>query len=147
MVATIAGNPARFRARVWQWLQDFSMKEKHKESRNMVFAKLWCEHGCPEKMTIHVKSTGETITLIDGLPVTDNAEKNPSLMRFCKAQKPNLMVRQPVTDNRVCEACKNGFHSLREDAKYCSPRCRQKAKREQEAECQRREREHLLAAS
>jgi hypothetical protein len=40
-----------------------------KDSRMTVLANLWMQHGCPEKMTIHVKKTGETITLIDGMPL------------------------------------------------------------------------------
>ena len=112
-----------------------------------IFANLWMKHGCPERMVIHVKSTKETITLIDGLPVCDNAENNPSLMRFSKAQKRESMVGQPVRDNRTCETCKKGFYSIREDAKYCSQRCQKRAKREQDAQQRRAERERMLAAS
>lgn len=112
-----------------------------------MFKNLWCKHGCPEKMTIHVKSTGETITLINGLPVRDEALKNPVLMRFATSQNPKARVTQPVRDNRVCLACQKGFYSKREDAKYCSARCQKRVRREQEALRIRAERERLLAAS
>ena len=62
-------------------------------SRMTALANIWMKYGCPEKMTIHIRSTGETITLIDGLPVRDNAENNPLLMRSCKAQ--NQVVATP----------------------------------------------------
>ena len=41
-------------------------------------ANQWCRHGCPEKMTIHVKSTGETIILRDGLPVVGSPLEAPA---------------------------------------------------------------------
>ncbi len=104
------------------------------------------KYGSPEKMTIHVRSTGETITLIDGLPVTDNAEKNPLLMRYCKAQKRELRLPMPVTDNRRCETCQSAFSSIRKDAKYCSPRCRQKAIRKRESQKHRTETAEMLAS-
>ena len=40
-----------------------------------VFADLWRGYGGPQRMKIHISKTGEEITLIDGLPVTDNAKK------------------------------------------------------------------------
>jgi hypothetical protein len=123
---------------------DKQMKSKP-ESRMTVFANLWCRYGCPERMKIHVKSTGETITLINGLPVTDNAENNPLLMRSFKPKNRELGVGQPVTDNCVCLACKRSFYSKRGDAKYCSARCRQKARREQEAKEARLKLQKLLA--
>ena len=131
-------------------------KAENKDSRMTALAKLWMQPGCPEKMTIHVKSTGETITLIDRMPVThdakgqpvrDNALSRPIKTRVPEGQKRELIVRQPVRDNRVCLACKNGFYSKRESAKYCSQRCQKRDKRKQEAQNQRAEHERLLAAS
>jgi len=106
-------------------------------------------------MIIHVKSTGETIALIGGMPVThdakgqpvrDNAFSRPIKTRVPKPKKREVGVGQPVRDNRVCLACKNGFYSIREHAKYCSPRCQKRAKREQEAQQSRREHERLMAS-
>ena len=113
--------------------------------RDLILANLWCKHGCPEKMTVHVRKSGETITLINGLPVTDNAGKNPLLIRAFKAQKRQTLPTLPVTDNCVCRSCLKAFHSKRADAKYCSARCRQKAKREHILQRHRAERERLLA--
>ena len=88
-----------------------------KESRDHILRDLWLKHGCPERMTIHVRKTGETIRLINGLPVTDNAENNPLSMHISKAQKRRLRVGQPVTDNRRCKICQSEFSSTRKDAK------------------------------
>ena len=115
------------------------------ETRDHILRDLWLKHGCPERMTIHVRKTGETIQLINGLPVTDNVEKNPLSMNISKAQKRRLRVGQPVTDNRRCKICQSEFSSTRRDAKYCSPRCRQKAVRLQTAERQRREADRMLS--
>jgi len=115
--------------------------------RDVVLRDLWCKHGCPEKMTIRVQTTGEVITLINGLPVTDNAETNPLFMRYPKAKNRGLRAAQLVRDNRVCAACTKRFYSKREDAKYCSQRCQKRAKREQEAQRRRAQQERLLAAS
>jgi hypothetical protein len=120
-------------------------KDKSHATRDEILKNLWVKHGCPEKMKIHVKSTGETINLIEGSPVTLSTQNNPSLMRFSKAQNRGLMVRQPVTLTRTCEGCKTQFAAQRKTAKYCSARCRQKAKREQEAKRVRLEHERLLA--
>jgi hypothetical protein len=116
-----------------------------KESRDHILRDLWLKHGCPERMTIHVRKTGETIRLINGLPVTDNAKNSPLLMHISKAQKRRLRVGQPVTDNRRCKICQSEFSSTRKDAKYCSPRCRQKAVRLQTAERRRREADKMLS--
>jgi hypothetical protein len=115
------------------------------ESSDHILRDLWLKHGCPERMTIHVRKTGETIRLINGLPVTDNAQNSPLSMHISKAQKRQLRVRQPVTDNRRCKICQSEFSSTRNDAKYCSPRCRQKAARLQTAERQRREADRMLS--
>jgi hypothetical protein len=116
-----------------------------KESRDHILRDLWLKHGCPERMTIHVRKTGETIRLINGLPVTDNAKNSPLLMHISKAQKRRLRVGQPVTDNRRCKICQSEFSSTRKDAKYCSPRCRQKAVRLRTAERGRQEADRMLS--
>jgi len=117
------------------------------QSKPAIWTHPWMKHGCPERMTICIRSTGETITLIDGLPVTLSAGKNPLMTQGSKAKNHELMVRQPVTLTCICEACKTQFIAKRNTAKYCSPRCRQRYKRDQEAQRQRREREQLLAVS
>ena len=115
------------------------------ESRDHILRDLWLKHGCPERMTIHVRKTGETIRLINGLPVTDNAKNSPLSMHISKAQKRRLRVGQPVTDNRRCKICQSEFSSTRKDAKYCSPRCRQKAVRLRTAERGRQEADRMLS--
>ena len=89
-----------------------------KESRDHILRDLWLKHGCPERMTIHVRKTGETIRLINGLP---------------------------VTDNRRCKICQSEFSSTRKDAKYCTPRCRQKVVRLKTAERRRQEADRMLS--
>ena len=116
-----------------------------KESRDHILRDLWLKHGCPERMTIHIRKTGETIRLINGLPVTDNAENSPLSMHISKAQKRQLRVGQPVTDNRRCKICQSKFSSIRKDAKYYSPRCRQKAVRLRTAERRRQEADRMLS--
>ena len=115
------------------------------ETRDHILRDLWLKHGCPERMTIHVRKTGETIRFINGLPFTDNAEKSPLSMHISKAQKRRLRVGQPVTDNRRSKICQSEFSSTRKDAKYCSPRCRQKAVRLQTAERQRRIADRMIS--
>ncbi len=78
-------------------------------------------------------------------PVTDNALKNALFMRRSKVQKRKARLPMPVTDNRVCEACKREFRSTRKDAKFCSPRCRQVAARKRALEVTRKETQSLLA--
>ena len=109
-------------------------------ARDLQLSNLWCSRGCPERMTIRVKNTGETINLLNGLPVTDNSEKSALLERTYRKAKSELIAIQAVTDNRTCKKCGKQFYSKRLDAKYCGDRCRtlvkrQKAsdKREQEA--------------
>ena len=51
-------------------------------------ANQWCRHGCPEKMTIHVKSTGETIVLINGLPLEPTVKTTESRCSVCSRPLP-----------------------------------------------------------
>ena len=53
-----------------------------------VLANLWMQHGCPEKMTIHVKSTGETITLINGMPLEPEVRLTDRLCPVCSRRIP-----------------------------------------------------------
>ena len=122
----------------------YSSIERQK-SATSAFANLWCRYGCPQRMKIHVRKTGEEITLIDGLPVTLTSEKNPLSMQRFRARNRELRIRQPVTLTRICEGCKTEFRAERKTAKYCSARCRVKATREQKAEKLRQEHEPLLA--
>jgi hypothetical protein len=123
----------------------------------------WLRQNCPKNFLKEYegktyKVVGGRLAVVDfsgsgrnrapeGSPVTDNAQNNALLMRTCKAQNRKLRVRQPVTDNRVCLACLNGFCSIRKDAKFCSAKCRQKAKREQEARARRKQQERILTES
>jgi hypothetical protein len=118
------------------------------DSRNHILRDLWLEHGCPEKMTIHVRRTGETVKLLNGLAViTDNAKNNHLLMRSSKAQKCDLGAGQPVTLTCVCKACIDEFPAQRKNAQFCSAKCRVRFNRKQEAQRRRMEHERLLAAS
>jgi hypothetical protein len=123
----------------------------------------WLRRKCPRSFTMDYE--GKTYKVGDGKlsvaeysgpvrespqkgsAVTDNAKNNPLLMRDSKAKNRKLIVRQPVTDNRVCLTCQKSFYSKRRDAKYCSQRCRQRARRDREARRQRAEYERVLAAS
>lgn len=106
---------------------------------------LWFSKGCPETMRIHVKSTGQTIVLKNGLPVRENAEKIPLLKPTSKAQKRKARGIQPVRENRTCLACSEQFTPKSKDTKYCSQRCQKRAKRKQEVEEHRKALERLLA--
>jgi hypothetical protein len=117
------------------------------ESRDYKLASLWAAHGCPERMKIHIISTGEEILLFNGLPVIDNAENNPLLMRFLTKGKRGVATTLPVTDNCTCVFCLKQFYSKRGDAKYCSPRCRKKAERNIRELEKIKERESLLAGN
>jgi hypothetical protein len=39
------------------------------DDRMQTLGRIYMANGCPEKMTIHVKATGETIVLVNGMPV------------------------------------------------------------------------------
>ena len=82
-----------------------------------------------------------------GSRVTDNAGKNALVTRASEKQNPVLMVGPPVTDNCVCRACKRPFTAKRQDAQYCSSRCRQKAKRAEALTRQREEYQQRMSAS
>jgi hypothetical protein len=123
-----------------------SMKSgNRKESRDHILRNLWLKHGCPERMTIHVRKTGETIRLINGLPVTLTQENNPLSMNGSRAQNRESMARQSVTLTRVCKACRNEFSALRKNAQFCSARCRAKFHREEQMCRNRQEAEYLLS--
>jgi hypothetical protein len=57
------------------------------ETREHVLRDLRLERGCPEKMIIHVRKTGETIVLVDGSRVTPTPDGNPLSMRGSRAKK------------------------------------------------------------
>ena len=116
-----------------------------KESRDHILRDLWLKHGCPERMTIHVRKTGETIRLLNGLPVTLTQENNPLSMSGSRAQNRESIVRQPVTLTRICRACRNEFSAQRKNAQFCSARCRVKFHREEQMCRNRQEAEYLLS--
>ncbi len=115
------------------------------KTRDTILTDLWCKHGCPERMTIRVKSTGETISLLNGLPVTLTAEKKPVLMPTSKAQNRGLRVSMPVTLTRTCEGCRTQFQAARETARFCSMACRKRVNRKLAEERRRLETAQLLA--
>ena len=114
------------------------IKPANPVSRYSIFRDLWCANGCPEIMRIHVKSTGETIVLENGSPVTLTRKNNALFMGISEAEKRELRLPMPVTLTRVCENCKNEFLASRKAGRYCSPRCRVTAARE-------RKRKHLAS--
>ncbi len=113
------------------------------ESRDHILRDLWLKHGCPEKMMIHVRKTGETIILLDGLPRAQNTGDGHSPA----TSKPESGVRQPVTLTRTCKACTNEFSAKRINAQFYSHSCRKKFNRERQVRLQRVEHERLLVAS
>ena len=116
------------------------------ESRDHILRDLWLQHGCPERMTIHVRKTGETIRLINGLPVTLTQENNPLSIIGSKAKNRESIARQPVTLTRICKACRNEFSAQRKNAQFCSARCRVKFHREAQMRRNRQEAQYLLSA-
>jgi hypothetical protein len=115
------------------------------ESRDHILRDLWLKNGCPERMTIHVHKTGETIRLINGLPVTLTQENNPLSIGGSKAQNRESIVGQPATLTRVCKSCRNEFSAQRKNAQFCSARCRIKFHREEQMRRKRQEAEYLLS--
>ncbi len=107
---------------------------------------LWLRRGCPERMTVHIVRTGETLILSDGSHVPDRAQRNPLFMRVPEVEKHPAMVRWPVTDKRRCEACQREFLGIREDARYCSLMCRKKAARKRAEQRRRIEAERMISA-
>ena len=72
----------------------------------MSWQNLWAQHGCPEKMTIHVKSTGETIILRDGLPVVGSPLEAPApvlqpIVRGDRCSAANLCYPAAFTPLRI----------------------------------------------
>ena len=123
-----------------------SMKSGNRnESRDHILGDLWLKHGCPERMTIHVRKTGETIRLVNGLPVTLTQENKPLSIIGSKAKKRESIVRRTVTLTRVCKACRNEFSAQRKNAQFCSARCRVKFHREEQMRRRRQEAEYLLS--
>ena len=117
------------------------------ESRMQIFAKLWMAHGCPEKMTIHVKKTGETITPLNVLTAADDDRLEAALTRV-KRSRSNLTVPVAMMGlKRICAGCNAEFIPKSKSSQYCSQRCQRRAARKQETNARRRERERLLAAS
>jgi predicted nucleic acid-binding Zn ribbon protein len=73
-------------------------------SRDTILRDLWLKHGCPEKMTIHARKTGETIILVDGLPLQLVTETTGERCVVC--QRP-----LPKGRPRFCGAvCGRRFH-------------------------------------
>jgi len=75
-------------------------------------------------------------------PVTDNGKNTALLMPISEGQKRVKATTTHVTDNCACLVCRRTFYSVRKDARYCSPRCRQQARRERKG----REAYHLLTS-
>jgi hypothetical protein len=116
------------------------------ESRDHILRDLWLKHGCPERMTIHVRKTAEAIVLFNGLPVTLTQENNPLSMIGSRAQNRESIVGRPVTLTRACKACRKEFSAQRKNAQFCSQRCRIKFHREEQMRHRRLEADRLLSA-
>jgi hypothetical protein len=76
-------------------------KAERKESRMMALADIWCRHGCLERMTIHVKKTGETITLINGIPMEQNVKTTDIPCAECGRPLP---VGKPKFCSPICNS-------------------------------------------
>ena len=127
--------------------KDQTMREhklKQEQTRSTIFTDLWVRHGCPKRMTIRVRRSGETITLLDGSPVTLSLKNNAVFMRTSEAQKRRARGSMPVTLTRTCKACKNDFRASRKTGRFCSTRCRVKFHRELESRRQHQETTELL---
>ena len=116
-------------------------------SRGNVLANLWPQHGCPEKMTIHVKNTGETIVLRDGLPVVGSPLEAPApvLQPIVGGDMCSAATSATPLHSRLCESCSRQLPS-QASRRYCSKRCRWRAQREKERQRGARAGEMLAAA-
>jgi hypothetical protein len=108
------------------------------DTRLVQITNQWCKYGSPEKMTIHVKSTGETINLENGSVVTLSAEKSALLIASCGPKKTRDARMAAVTLTRNCIQCGKSITAQRVTKEYCSTRCRTHAKRRR-AEARRSE--------
>jgi predicted nucleic acid-binding Zn ribbon protein len=134
-------------------------KVKSGLSRQQVITGLWLEKGCPERMKIHVKSTRETIFVLNGSLVTLTPKNKSLFMGTYEAQNRGLRVGQPVTltrgseartdemATRTCEACLGEIPAIRKSRRFCSPRCRVSAARDRKRARQVREVGALMTAA
>jgi hypothetical protein len=88
----------------------------------------WLRRKCPRSFTMDYE--GKTYKVGGG---------KLSVAEYSGPVRESPKKGSAVTYNRVCLACQKSFYSKRRDAKYCSQRCRQRAKRDREARRQRAE--------
>ena len=98
------------------------MAARRKDSRDAILRDLWLKHGCPEKMTIHVKKTRETVVLINGL----------------------LLEPEVKLTDRQCDACGRFVPEGRK--RFCSDKCSGRHKHRLEAERKARQAEDSVLA-
>lgn len=132
-------------------------KDPNKE-RKFILTNLWLEYGGPEKMTIHVEKTGETILLIEGTEQrqkgSDVSQKAPDKSASINDNNlapnggslysPSVDENGPMPGRRrkngttpviaKCTICSTEFKAKHKDSKYCSKRCAQRATRERLAQ-------------
>jgi len=90
------------------------------ESRQRELTNLWMRHGCPEKMTIHVRKTVETIILINGLTLEPESK----------------------TIDTPCAVCSRPLPEGRQ--KFCSTQCSERFKGETRRQRKIRQAEEAL---
>ena len=118
-------------------------------SRGNVLANLWAQHGCPETMTIHVKSTGEMIVLRDGLPVVEGP------LERCSRRPSGTVEGSRLGDSvsavpphlTLCEACNIKIPPGQKSKRFCSARCRGRAKEERRRQRRSARAGEMLAAA
>ena len=100
--------------------------------RDKFITNLWCENGCPKKMTIHDKAgrfgnPGATIAVIEGRGDTLSPISDPLESTTYSGTKRQSIVGVGETLKHTCESCSAQFIPKRKTAKYCSYACRLRA--------------------
>lgn len=74
--------------------------------RDTILRDLWCCYGWQEKMTIHIRKTGETLILKDGFPFLEQSIKTTDTS-CAECGKP-----LPVRKTKFCSTkCNSRFHA------------------------------------
>jgi len=84
---------------------------------------LWMQHGCPNKLTIHVRE--KTAILVNGAVTWLGTPE-----KLVKRKKIEAELASPdiaISGTLNCERCGTPFVPLRVTGKFCSPRCRKAA--------------------
>jgi hypothetical protein len=98
---------------------------------------LWCQHGCPRKLSIHVG--GKTIILIDGSLMPNPEEREAPIINNLRGDAKASPVCLPVQGDAKgwCQVCGQQYPAVRSSGKYCSPRCRRAAYRARQKKASR----------